>query len=163
MDQTNQMAGLEMLLRDMYEALTELNLVLDTEHQALKDTDMEKLSQAAVDKERLSHKIEQQEQSRSQFLGRFQAASDNAAMIEFIERYGADSTESLLSLWQMVEELAVNCDAQNRVNGIVIDNTKRQTQAALAILRGQFGVEDNLYDADGSSVAQKNNSTLARA
>lgn len=156
-------AGLELLLRDMYEALTELALILDNEYQALENTDVDKLQEAAITKERLSRKLEDLEKSRVTMLQRANFKLDKESMSRFIEKIADDSGNSMTQIWDMVEELAYKCDTQNKLNGIIIDNTKRQTQAALAILQGHQPGEDSLYDADGTSVAQSLNSTLARA
>lgn len=163
MNNSSQQAGLELLLRDMYEALTELSLVLENENQALENTEIDKLQKAATDKERLSSQLEKLEGQRVKLLQSANVELDKASMSRFIIDSAGSSADSLTSIWEMVEELAIKCDKQNRVNGIVIENTKRQTQAALAILKGHFSTEDNLYDADGSSVSQTANSTLARA
>ncbi|MDH5180189.1 MAG: flagellar protein FlgN [Gammaproteobacteria bacterium] len=159
----SRLADLELLLRDMYEALSELAMVLENEHHALETTDVDKLHQAAVRKEGLSDKLEKLEQQRVALLSRANKTPDKESMLLFIDEAAGNRSESMHSIWQMVEELAVRCDTQNRINGIVIENSKRQTQAALAILRGHLTAEDKLYGADGGTVSQVQNSSLARA
>jgi len=156
-------AGIEFLLRDMYEALSELSMVLDNEHSALENSDIDKLQQAAASKEQLSKKLDALETSRSDILKKARFNLDKQAMYNFIDQIAGNTAESLYKIWDMVEELAYRCDTQNRINGIVIDNSKRQTQAALSILHGQFQTEGELYDAEGANVPQSFNSSLARA
>ncbi|MDH5407726.1 MAG: flagellar protein FlgN [Gammaproteobacteria bacterium] len=156
-------AGIEFLLREMYETLSELAMVLDNEHSALENSDIDKMHQAAVSKEQLSKKLEALETSRSKILKKARFHLDKQSMYNFIDTIAGSTAESLHKIWEMVEELASTCDTQNKINGIVIDNSKRQTQAALSILHGHAQTEGELYDAEGTNVPHSFNSSLARA
>lgn len=155
--------GIELLLRDMYEALSELSVVLDDEHAALENSNIDKMHQAAESKQKLSETLEVLETSRSDILKKARFNLDKQSMYKFIDHVAGSAKESLYKIWEMIEELAAKCDTQNKINGIVIDNSKRQTQAALSILHGHTQTEGELYDAEGTNVPHSFNSSLARA
>lgn len=155
--------NLELLLRDLYEAMSELSLVLDSEHKALTSQDVEQLQQAAVNKELLSDRIEQLEKNRCGILQALGLGKDLAAMKQLISRSSAHDEDALYKLWNLVAELTRECTAKNKLNGVIIEAKRRQTVAALSILHGHQPGNTELYDADGATVATKNNSTIARA
>lgn len=154
---------LELLLRDMYESMSELSLVLDAEHAALGAQEVEPLMQAAIDKERLSEKIEQLEQQRITLLAEHGLGNDLAAMKQLLELTSGADENALYKLWNMIAELAQECTEKNKLNGIIIETKRRQTTTALSVLHGYHTDNTELYDAEGTTVPAKNNSTIARA
>ena len=154
---------LELLLRDLYEAMSELSIVLDLEHKALASQDVEQLQQAAVNKDILSDKIEQLEKNRCSMLQKLGLGKDLAGMKQLISRSASRTGDELHKLWNMVAELAQECSEKNKLNGIIIEAKRRQTEASLSILHGNIPGSTELYDADGATVATKSNSTIARA
>ena len=155
--------NLELLLRDLYESMSELSLVLDSEHEALAAEDTEQLQQAAANKEELSDKVEQLESHRCSMLNKRGLGKDLEAMRQLIQQSSGHDEDALYKLWNMIAELAQECAAKNKLNGIIIETKRRQTNAALAILQGYQADNTELYDAEGSTVPTKNNSTIARA
>ena len=154
---------LELLLRDLYEAMSELSLVLDSEHQALATQDVEQLQQAAVNKDLLSDRIEQLEQNRVAMLQQLGLGKDLAAMQQLINGSSARAGDELYKLWNMVAELAQECTVKNKLNGVIIEAKRRLTETALSILHGNIPGNTELYDADGAKIGTKGNSTIARA
>ena len=150
---------LELLLRDLYEAMSELSLVLDSEHQALATQDVEQLQQAAVNKDLLSDRIEQLDNLHAGNFG----DKDLAAMQQLINGSSARAGDELYKLWNMVAELAQECTVKNKLNGVIIEAKRRLTETALSILHGNIPGNTELYDADGAKIGTKGNSTIARA
>jgi len=155
--------NLELLLRDLYESMSELAIVLDSEHTALASQDVEQLQQAALDKERLSDRVQQLEKNRTFMLQALGLSNDLAAMKQLIQQSTGHDENALFKLWNMVAELAQECTAKNKLNGIIIETNRRQTNAALSILQGYQADSTGLYDAEGSTVPTQTNSTIARA
>lgn len=154
---------LELLLREMYESMSELALVLDSEYEALVSQNTEQLQKAAVEKECLSDKIEQLESNRCAMLQAHGLDNDLAAMQQLIQQFTGYDEDALYKIWNMVAELAQECTAKNKLNGIIIETKRRQTSTALSILQGYQADNTELYDAEGSTIPAKNNSTIARA
>lgn len=154
---------LELLLRDMYESMSELSIVLDSEHEALASSHVEQLQKAAVDKERLSDKVEQLESNRTAMLQALGLDNNLAAMQQLIQQSSGYDENALYKIWNMVAELAQECTAKNKLNGIIIETNRRHTNAALSILQGYQADNTQTYDAEGSTVPSKSNSTIARA
>ncbi len=155
--------NLELLLRDMYESMSELSLVLDSEHESLVSQNVEQLHKAAIDKESLSDNIEQQEIQRSAILQAHGLDNSLASMKQLIQQSSDYDEDALYKIWSMVAGLAQECTAKNKLNGIIIETNRRHTNAALSILQGYQANNTELYDADGASVPARNNSTIARA
>lgn len=154
---------LELLLREMYESMSELALVLDSEYEALVSQNAEQLQKAAVEKECLSDKIEQLESNRCAMLQALGLDNDLAAMQQLIQQFTGYDEDALYKIWNMVAELAQECTAKNKLNGIIIETKRRQTSTALSILQGYQADNTELYNAEGSTIPTKNNSTIARA
>lgn len=153
----------ELLLRDLYETMSELSVVLDSEHQALTAEDVDSLQKAAAGKEHLSDKVEQLEAHRCALLQARGLDNDLAGMKRLIEQASSHKEDELFKIWNMVAELAQECTAKNKLNGIIIEAKRRHTNAALSILQGYQSDQTELYDAEGATVQNKNNSTIARA
>ncbi len=154
---------LELLLRDLYEAMSELSLVLDSEHKALESEDVEQLQQAAVNKDQLSDRIEQLETNRVAMLQKLGLGKDLAAMKQLINGSSSRAGDELYKLWNMVAELARECTVKNKLNGVIIETKRRLTDSSLSILHGNIPGNTELYDADGAKIASKGRSTIARA
>lgn len=155
--------NLELLLRDLYESMSELSIVLDTEHDALAAEDAEKLQLAASSKEGLSDKVEQLETHRCTMLENLGLGKDIEAMRQLIQHSSGYDEDALYKLWNMIAELAQECTTKNKLNGIIIEAKRRQTEAALSILNGNLPGNIELYDAEGSTVPSRKNTTIARA
>jgi len=155
--------NLELLLRDLYEAMSELSIVLDTEHDALAATDADKLQQAALMKEQLSDKVAHLDAQRVSILSKNRLENNLAGMQTLINQSSSQDENALFKLWNMVSEMAQDCTTKNKLNGIIIEAKRRQTSAALSVLQGYRPDSDELYDSDGTAVKTQPNSTIARA
>ena len=98
--------ALELLFRDMYESLSELSLVLDNEYTALSEQNVENLQQAAIDKDRLSDKLDELEKNRYHILEHTSFNLDRISMQLFIQQNFPGHDHALLKLWDMIAELA---------------------------------------------------------
>lgn len=155
--------NLELLLRDLYESMSELSLVLDKEHEALANDDVELLQQSAMQKDDLSDKVSQLDTQRKITLENKGLENDLAGMRTLIQQSSGKDENALYKLWNMVSQLAQDCTAKNKLSGIIIDAKRRQTNAALSVLQGYQADSEELYDAEGSAVKSNSNSTIARA
>lgn len=155
--------NLELLLRDLYEAMSELSCVLDAEHKALEAEDTEQLQEAAVTKEELSQRIELLEDNRCSMLVNNQLANDLDSMRQLIQNSSKHDEDALFKLWNMIAVLTQECMVKNKLNGIIIESKRRYTDTALSILHGNLPGSTELYDAEGTTVPARNKTTIARA
>jgi len=156
--------NLELLLREMYEVMSELSLVLDTEYDALKNYDVDNLQIAASQKEELSEKIKQLELSRTDILNSHQLGNDLAAMQNLILQFSDTENSQLYKIWNMISELAIECSEKNMLNGCIIETNRRHTDLAISVLQGNFPQDQTeLYDSEGSTISNRKNSTIAKA
>ncbi|MDH5444959.1 MAG: flagellar protein FlgN [Gammaproteobacteria bacterium] len=155
--------NLELLLRDLYESISELSVVLDAEYEALNAQDVELLQKAAMAKDGLSEKVDELEANRRALLDALGLDNDLTGMKLLIQDCSSQKEDELFKIWNMVSELAQECTTKNKLNGIIIEAKRRQTDAALSILQGNNPDHNELYDAEGTTVSNKSNSTIAKA
>ena len=155
--------NIELLLREMYEAMSELSLVLDSEYDALSVQDVDKLQGAAVQKEILSSKIQLLENTRTDLLTENGLKNNLDSMKTLFSQTSDDNNSSLFKMWNMISELTEECTTKNKLNGIIIESKRRQTNSALALLQGQNEEDSELYSSDGSKIQNGKNNTIARA
>lgn len=155
--------NLELLLREMYEAMSELSLVLDFEYDALSTQDADKLQDAAVKKDALSSKIQILENTRAELLTEYELKNNLDSMKILFAKYADSENSHLFKIWNMISELTEECAAKNKLNGIIIEAKRRHTNTAIALLQGKQDEDSDLYASDGSKIQKGKNSTIARA
>jgi len=154
---------LELLLREMYEAICRLNQVLEDEYTALCDKNTDQLQATTVNKLDLTDEIEKLEKQRAILLQSRKLPLSNIGMYTFIHQLDNGVQASLNTQWSLIEKLIRECEEQNRINGIMVEDQKRYIQSALSILSGKSLITDT-YDAKGSTTNQDASThILARA
>lgn len=155
--------NLELLLRDLYESLSELSLVLDKEHEALSRNDVDFLMNASVEKQELGEKVSRLDNHRKSILDEKGLENSLSGMKVLIQESSGHDENALFKLWNMVSELTQDCTVKNKLIGIIIEAKRRQTNDALSVLQGYQPDSNGLYDAEGTAVQMNPNNSIAKA
>ncbi len=155
-------ANLPLLLRDIAEHLTQLSQILENEYTSLSDNDLERIIQAANDKNRLFELIEDLEKERHTVLLAAGLDFDSSGIMAYLQRSPSQANNETASLWQQIETLTRQCRKQNQINGIILEKNRRRTEKALAILKGQ-SPQMGTYNASGETCHSQSRHSLAKA
>jgi flagellar biosynthesis/type III secretory pathway chaperone len=141
--------------------LTEMQTLLQQEHLALTDNNLDNITPLAKQKEKLSLHIERQESLRRTLLEKHQLPFGKNSLALLSRKLPKAVIVELLRAWDQVVELSRGCATQNQINGVVLAHQQRRTQAALRILRGHDG-QNEIYSATGNTKDPFNQTSLAR-
>lgn len=154
-------ATLTPILRKIAQHLSRLEQTLAREYAALSENDLDTIVRAAEEKIRLFGLIEELEQARHAALQQAGVDPDDTDAASWLQRNPALG-ETLVSDWQQVRELTRKCHHQNRINGIILEKTRRRTEQALSILKGQTP-QPGTYTARGETERGTTRHSLAKA
>ena len=136
----------EMLQRELGQ-LTQLEVVLGQEHEALKLRDAAEITKNTEAKQQLILAIETLGRERMTLLQGAGQGTDKESLLAFV-----DAEPQLRSRWDELEALLLRCQKQNQINGMLLEKGKQQTQQMLGILLGEgTRKETELYNANGST------------
>lgn len=138
------------LLHAEYDCAGQLQSVLTAEASALVDRDINALEALVREKNTLLQTLETLELRKKQVLeqaGLSSAPNQIEASIDDCDERG-----QLKRGWHLLLQRLARCQQQNRANGATLDSSRRYTQQALSILRGQT-VPVALYDPRGSNTS----------
>lgn len=151
---------LNTLTLELNSLLSELISSLDDEHELLVDQVAEQLLEPAQRKKQLSEQINTVEQKRVQLLQ--QAGWENnkqghAALVQVAQNHIAHFADT----WETTEELIRTCVDKNQLNGIIMENNRRNVETRLSILRGQPLSTDS-YSSNGRKSPRPDSRSLAQ-
>lgn len=150
------------LLEDIANYLEQLFRALENEYKALSDNDIQAIQAVAEEKVLLMEQLEDLNKERRALL---EAAGLNLATTgadDFLNSSKITNSPKLKTLWSNISNLSKQCDKQNNINGIIIDNNKRHTENALSVLQGKQQTTE-LYSNKGQSIKMAKKQTLIRA
>jgi len=150
------------VLKDIRAYLKQLLALLNEEHSALENSNIEKLAEFATTKQLLVENLEDLETERKNILSQAGLDLTKTGVADFLSRDNTTSKNETNALWDDIAELSRTCEEQNNLNGIIIEGQRRRTEIALQILQGK-STESELYSKHGKSVNAKNKSTSVRA
>lgn len=162
------MTGIETLttlINQQVNVLDQLQKTLREEHELLKKNDFEKLDDITQIKlEQLSelYVLEQQQMQFAQTLQpeATQAITLNAMLIQL----ELDSSPTLASLVERLNELAQSCDDQNKINGMMIQTRRNMNQKFLSALQQQADPNATpTYGRNGEAYASSTPATSVEA
>jgi flagellar biosynthesis/type III secretory pathway chaperone len=134
---------------------------LEDEAAALTANDVGNLESAVAAKNASVHELEQREQQRQRLLETAGFSGNRYGTNACIE--WCDEDDNVARLWQQLLDDVQTCQRQNRVNGTLVQFSRRHVQQLLDILRGQLQ-SGRLYDPSGdTSSCAETNRTLAKA
>lgn len=138
------------LLKAEIEALQNFLLILQSEHKALTEGNIDKLTEFS----RL--KSEQAVQLSQLSAGHPPALSDAGPSVrditESIRKMDPDGKHDLMRFWEKLMDLAKQARYQNQLNGAMIEAQMKHNQQALAILQ-EAARQSSLYGPDGHAKA----------
>lgn len=155
-------ADLPLLLRDIAEHLTQLGQTLENEYTALAENDLDRIVQAAHDKNRLFEFLEDLEKERHALLLSAGLDFDSSGIMAYLQRDTSQTKHEAAAIWQQIGALTQQCRKQNQINGIILEKNRRRTEKALAILKGQTP-QTTTYTASGETCHTQSRHTLAKA
>lgn len=151
---------LQPVLRDIARHLEALQQTLQDEFNALSSQDMAAIAQAAQHKTRLTQLLDDLERERASVLRAAGLDLNSAGITAYLNRYTTPHHQNeLAQLWQQIEQLTRDCERQNQINGLIIEQSRRRIKNALTILHGQLPGNE-LYSATGSTVAETQHQSL---
>ncbi|MBL1261619.1 MAG: flagellar protein FlgN [Thiotrichaceae bacterium] len=138
------------LINEELKGASELLSLLKKEHEALSNpqTSAVEISSLATQKEQQIKSLEQASQNRMAKI----PPSDSELL-----------TPSLKPQWQQLQVLALDCQQQNQINGIIIHSTKKFIEQATAILLGKEPTTELQYGRTGEKINQNQARTIVKA
>lgn len=134
------------LLKAEIEALQNFLLILQSEHQALTEGQIDKLTEFSRLKSEQAVQLSQL--SASHPLIRDNKGSSVHDITAAIREMDADGKHGLMKLWEMLMDLAKQARYQNQLNGAMIEAQMKYNQQALAVLQ-EAAKQSGLYGPDG--------------
>ncbi len=150
------------LLEDIANYLEQLFHALENEYQALSDNNLPAIEAIAQEKVLLMEQLEDLNKERRLLLEEAGLNLSATGIDNFFNSSTINNNPSLKTLWGSISTLSTQCEKQNNINGIIIDNNKRHTENALSILQGKQQTTE-LYSSKGQSIKMAKKQTLIRA
>ncbi len=161
-DQKTTFATLDQLLREDEANLARLAGVLDEEHTALADNDMETLERATSEKNDLLSALRERARKKIHLLAQlgYRPDSGQAASTFLREKAGADS--SIMERWHSAQKQLSECQHRNAVNGRILGHLQRRLSRISDIIRGA-DQKQSLYGSAGESRSLTDSHVFASA
>jgi len=134
------------LLKAEIEALQNFLLILQSEHQALTEGQIDKLTEFSRLKSEQAVQLSQLSASHPLTRGGDEPPARD--ITETIREMDADGKHGLMKLWEKLMDLAKQARYQNQLNGAMIEAQMKYNQQALAILQ-EAAKQSSLYGPDG--------------
>ncbi|MGX5220068.1 flagella synthesis protein FlgN [Pseudomonas segetis] len=154
-----QDASMLQLFNDDIGISEQLLELIDSEHQALGERDLDSLQQILNAKQPLLSQLGQHAQNRAQLLQSLQLSAD----LEGLQALAASSPlgAELLKQSSRLTQLLERCQTGNLRNGRLIRSSQTSTRSMLSILNGNE--TPSLYDSSGSASRGVNQRPLSQA
>ncbi|VAW97415.1 hypothetical protein MNBD_GAMMA23-920 [hydrothermal vent metagenome] len=150
------------LLEDIANYLEQLFHALENEYTALSNNDLQAIESIAQEKTILMEQLEDLNKERHTLLEAAGLNLSENGIDDFLNSSTLADNPVLKTLWGNISSLSKQCEKQNNINGIIIENNKRHTENALSILQGKQQTTE-LYSSKGQSIKMAKNQTLIRA
>ncbi len=147
------------LLEKELAAAESLHDCLDREYAALNGTDFAAIEATTAQKDSELTALDRHTRERRRLL-HSDGIQDTSAS-GWIERLDPADAHGLTRLWQRLQSLGRECQAQNERNGIVLKTRLRYAGHTLNILRGGEQ-RDGMYGPDGETHSEPDARSLAR-
>ncbi len=150
------------LLEETASYLEQLFQALLNENKALADDNIQAVQEIAQEKVLLMEQLEDLNKERRSLLETAGLDLSATGIDDFFSNNSITKSSGLSALWKTIATLSKQCEKQNNINGIVIENNKRRTESALSILQGKQQTTE-LYSNKGQSIKMSGKQTLIRA
>ena len=156
---------LSTVLMEQLELYRDLASILEREHSALEQRQLENLIGITSSKMATLVALEKSEQQLSQLIRHYrQTASEKLSLRQIIALIDQRADSSLIDLEQQLSQLANHCKDQNQINGIILNARRRTNHHILTLIQKQQAVDyDNTYSSKGQTGANLLSNSLAKA
>ncbi|MGA7800110.1 MAG: flagellar protein FlgN [Gammaproteobacteria bacterium] len=134
---------------------------LGSEREALAGGDPARIQAEAISKSEQVERLETLERQRARLMREAGFEPSEPAQMEACLRL-CGPPERLMATWQSVLERMRRCQAENRVNGGIIELSRRHAQRALHVLRGEVADSD-VYQPSGAMASPNGGRPLGKA
>lgn len=136
------------LLEHETTAVVHLIDILEREHHALQNREIEPLSQCITEKTRVVAQLQDLGRQRDQAVKNAGFTQNTAGLVRYLRQLDPQGGLRLIKRGHHLTRLAAECRKRNTINGTIINAARARTEHALAILRGQ---QDHppIYDPRG--------------
>lgn len=159
-DRQHSRRQLHDLLRAEFDCAGQLQTVLAAEAEALANRNVDALEHIVGNKQDLMQAFNGLEYRTQQILEQTGFGAGKQGIEACID--WCDDSGQLKRGWQLLLERIRRCQHQNRINGAILDSSRRHAQEALAILRGQ-PITTPLYNPTGATLNETSGRSLAKA
>jgi len=150
------------LLQEISSYLLQLLNALNKEHQSLSNGDIQSIESIAREKIILMEHLEDLNKERRILLEAAGLDLSSSGIEDFFLNNNSPRAPQMKTCWTEISNLTNQCEKQNNINGIIIENNRRHSENALSILQGkQQGTE--YYSNKGAPIKTSKNQTLIRA
>ncbi|MBS4096996.1 MAG: flagellar protein FlgN [Sulfuricella sp.] len=133
-----------------FDEIEKFSQILESEQQALKQGEIDKLPEIARSKSEYLVKLSQLGSARDNHLKLNGIGTDATSLKQFIQREDPGSHLSLQESWDKLLASAKRAQELNQLNGAMIETLLKHNQQALAILQ-DAAQQNGLYGPDGHS------------
>ena len=139
-----------------------LAAALKEEQTALTAGSVAAIEAATAGKHVCLQQLEEDAQSQATLLAQARLPSDEAGMNAYLHRCDPAGELQLEAQWRKVKDALARCREHNLINGRILTLQQRQTQQALAILRGGGAQSEECYSAKGRGAKGITSRSLGR-
>ncbi len=150
------------LFQEISSYLKQLLNALNLEHKALAENNFQSVEDIAKDKIVLMEHLEDLNKERLVLLDAAGFDSESKDIEAFLKHNRSPRAPLIQSSWKEISNLSNQCEKQNNINGIVIENNRQHTENALSILQGKQQ-NTEFYSKKGAPIKSSKNQTLIRA
>ncbi len=150
MDTATVIHELHRVLQSEVDAAARLLAILQTEQQALADSNAELLEQALADKQPLIQQMELATHRHESLLTQAGLSAGDRDIEGFLSAIDRRGGSRLVLSWQQLRDTVHQCREQNLRNGRLAVFQRRKTEQALNILLGSAPNNES-YGPDGAS------------
>lgn len=153
---------LKTLLDRQHQNVLRLTALLQDERAALTSGALPGIEAATEAKQACLQALEQDTRIHLDWLSQAGLAMDEQGIVTYLRHCDSDGRLALEPLWRKIKESLSRCREQNLLNGKVVIIHQRQTQQALAILRGGAVQDEACYGPKGHAPNGVASRTLGR-
>lgn len=139
-----------------------LTAILQDERTALTSGAVPSVEAATAAKQDCLQALEHNMQIHLDWLAQSGLAADEHGIVTHLRCCDPDGQLGLESRWRKIKESLSRCREQNLLNGKIVIIHQRQTQQALAILRGGAAQDETCYSPKGHAPNGIASRTLGR-
>jgi flagellar biosynthesis/type III secretory pathway chaperone len=136
----------EQIIKQELNCLFQLDKLMTSEHEAIKFSNAEELTQLLSQKPPLILHLQELDKQRKQILTTNSMMPTEKVFNELVDN---SESESLKASWVLLKEKLIECKNSNELNGRLIHMKKNNNDSVLRILLGNRQVVSQTYGSNG--------------